>query len=99
MALLGMIQEVKLNTGIDRRPDIVAKKTRIEEWEGDSVIGEDHRGAFVTLVDRSKKTKFIKVVTKTAKEVSRAILKALKNEMVCTITVDNGKDESFKMLE
>lgn len=93
-----MTQEVKSKTSvsIDERPAIVEKKTRIGDWEGDLIIGKDHKGALVTLVDRcSKKTKICKVATKTAKEVSRAIIKALKNEVVCTITVDNGKEFAY----
>ncbi len=39
-------------TGIEDRPDIVTQKTRIGDWEGDTVIGAKQRGALVTLAER-----------------------------------------------
>jgi IS30 family transposase len=37
---------------IDQRPLIVDAKRRFGDWEGDTVIGKNHQGALVTLVER-----------------------------------------------
>ncbi len=41
--------------GIEDRPKIVERKIRIGDWEGDTVVGKNHQGALVTLVDRKSK--------------------------------------------
>ena len=45
--------------GIEKRPKIVERKIRIGDWEGDTVIGKNHQGALVTLVDRKSKLTLI----------------------------------------
>lgn len=88
----GQIEE---KVSIEERPEIVDKKTRTGDWEGDLVIGKNHKEALVTLVDR--KTKFVKIMkvkSKKAEEVADAILDALKDMRVHSITFDNGKEFS-----
>jgi IS30 family transposase len=87
--------QIKNKVSIDDRPAVVDKKTRKGDWEGDLVIGKNHKQALVTLVDR--KTKFVKIVkvkSKNADEVGEAICKALKGYKAHTITFDNGKEFS-----
>ena len=80
---------------IDKRPKIVDKKSRIGDLEGDLMIGGNHKGALVTLVDRcSKKTRIVKIESKRSEAVFHAISKVLKSEIVHTITLDNGKEFS-----
>lgn len=87
--------QIKNRLSIDKRPKVVARKSRIGDWEGDLIIGKGHQGALVTLVDRcSKKSKIIKVESKRVESVLYGILKALKHEIVHTITLDNGKEFS-----
>jgi IS30 family transposase len=38
--------------GIEDRPAIVKEKSRIGDWEGDTIIGKNHKGAIATLADR-----------------------------------------------
>ena len=38
---------IKNRIGIDERPEIVDQKSRIGDWEGDTVIGKNHQGALV----------------------------------------------------
>ena len=83
---------------IDDRPKIVSEKSRIGDWEGDTVIGKNHKGALVTLVER--KTKFTLVAyvaNKTADNVTEAMIALLAPhiEKVYTITVDNGKEFAY----
>ena len=54
---------------IDQRPPIVETKTRFGDWELDTIIGRDHIGAIVSIVERtSKLTKLVKISHKTAKK-------------------------------
>ena len=82
-------------TFIDQRPDVVAARSRIGDWEGDTIIGKGHQGAIVTLAER--KSGFLvmkKVVRKSAQEVHQAIVDGLfrYQDQVHTITSDNGKE-------
>ena len=80
---------------IAQRPDIVDKKSRIGDWEGDTIIGAKHKGALVSLVDRhSKYTLLRHVPSKTASDVTQAILDLMvpHKTMAHTITFDNGKE-------
>jgi IS30 family transposase len=80
---------------IEERPAIVEKKERTGDWEGDTIIGKDHVGAIVSLVDRATKmAKLVLVENKTAEVVTEAIETALSpvQDVVHTITLDNGKE-------
>lgn len=80
---------------IEERPAIVDEKIRIGDWEADTIIGANHAGALVSIVDRvSKYTKLKLVKNKKAKRVAAAIQEKLDpmNDVVHTITVDNGKE-------
>jgi IS30 family transposase len=46
---------LKNRISIDERPDIVEKKERIGDWEGDTVIGKKQKGALVTLTERASR--------------------------------------------
>lgn len=37
---------------IDQRPTVVDEKSRLGDWEADTVIGKGHKGVFVTLTER-----------------------------------------------
>lgn len=80
---------------IDERPTIVEKKTRVGDWEIDTIIGKNHIGALVSMVDRaSKYTKLVLIENKKSHTVTDAIRKALKplSDVVHTLTADNGKE-------
>ena len=80
---------------IDERPLIVEGKTRLGDWELDTIIGAEHKGAIVSMVERtSKLTKLVKVSHKTAEKVEHALLEKLKpiKDFVYTLTADNGKE-------
>src|SRR5271170_6546202 len=80
---------------IDQRPAIVAEKSRIGDWEADTIIGAGHQGAIMSHVERkSKYTKLAKLPDNSANSVvkaSRRILLPLASR-VETITYDNGKE-------
>ena len=80
---------------IDERPAIVEQKTRIGDWEGDTIIGVKHQGAIVSYVDRCSKFTFLKKIDrKTAELVTQATLEKLGQEglPVLTITYENGME-------
>jgi len=80
---------------ISERPEIVAKKERIGDWEADLVSGAHHRGFLVTLVERKSKFTLIgSVVRKTAEAVGGEVIRMLKGvkDWVHTITYDNGRE-------
>jgi IS30 family transposase len=87
--------QIRNRISIDERPEIVAQKTRIGDWEIDTVIGKNHQGALVTIVDRvSKFTLINKVASKHADVVTEATIFLLKPHLnkTLTITADNGKE-------
>ncbi len=80
---------------IDKRPKIVEEKSRIGDWEIDTIIGKNHVGAIVSMVDRaSKYAKLVLVKSKKSQLVTEAIQRALQpiNDVVHTLTADNGKE-------
>ncbi len=89
---------IKNRVFIDDRPKIVDEKTRIGDWEIDTIIGGGREQAIVTIVERvSKKMAMAKVIRKTANLVSEATINLLKPfpNAVFTITADNGTEFAY----
>lgn len=86
---------IKDRVMIDERPAIVERKGRIGDWEIDTVVGKNHQGAIITIVER--KTNFMimhHIANRTANWVSGTVIALLRPYMkhVKTITCDNGKE-------
>ena len=82
---------------IDVRPSVVENRARYGDWEGDTVIGENHQQALVTLNERKSRYTLIgKVTRKTALAVSNTMISLLTpfTDCVYTLTTDNGKEFS-----
>lgn len=78
---------------IDQRPAVVEKRSRIGDWEADLVCGAGASGYLVTLLDRVSRRVLIGYTqTKFADNVTAEILRLLRDEVVETITFDNGKE-------
>jgi IS30 family transposase len=80
---------------IDDRPAIVDARSRIGDWELDTIIGKSHKQAIVSLTERKSRYSLIqKVKRKTAHAVTKAVIKLLApfSEQVITLTSDNGKE-------
>ncbi len=80
---------------IGERPWVVEEKSRIGDWELDTIIGARHRGALVSSVDRGSKFTFLeRVEVKTAAAVTTALTRRMGpiRERVHTLTADNGKE-------
>ena len=79
---------------IDERPEVVEQRQRLGDWERDLIIGKNHQGAVLTLIERKSRFTLIrKVDGKQAEAVAQATLEALSwVPAVETITNDNGKE-------
>ncbi len=83
---------------ISQRPDIVEERSRIGDWEADTVIGKQGGAVLVTLAERkSRFSVVVKAKNKTAKAVTKAITDALQpiSSRVHTLTYDNGKEFAY----
>lgn len=90
--------KIQNRISIDFRPKVVEDKSRVGDWEVDTIIGKNHHQAIVTLVDRNSKfTLMKKVEAKQARVVTDAIIQLLKpvQAHALTITSDNGKEFSY----
>ena len=77
---------------IKERPSIVEEKTRIGDFELDTIHGAGHKGSIVSIVDRaSKVTMLVKVSGSNAQEVTAAIIGRLTpiREFVKAFTIDD----------
>lgn len=83
---------------IDERPLAVALRSRVGDWEGDSVESVDHKPGLNTLVERKTGVALItKLTAKTSEATALVVLRRL-NEMPkkvrLTLTVDNGTENN-----
>ena len=81
--------------GIELRPAIVETNNQIGHWEGDTVIGAEHDGVLLTLVERvTKYTIIVKLPSKHALHLARQAVIHLNTcpLPVVSITFDNGKE-------
>jgi len=79
---------------IEERPQVVEERKRRGDWEGDTVVGKNHKGSVVTLVERKSLFVRIKLLPdRKADSVTKAIQECLgKTNHRHTLTVDNGKE-------
>jgi IS30 family transposase len=87
--------QLKGRVSIDERPAIVDRRSRLGDWEGDTIIGRRHQGALISLVERKSGFTLIeKLARKTAGQVRDAATGLLKplEDLVHTLTLDNGKE-------
>ena len=83
---------------IDDRPVEVNTRERIGDWEADTIIGKNHKGAIVTLDERKSKLRLAAPLPgKRAKYVKEAMIALCSpvKQFVKTITFDNGKEFSL----
>lgn len=86
---------IKNRISIEKRPKIVDEKSRLGDFEVDTVFGSRHRGVILSMIDRkSRKAVLEKCPDKTAYEVSKAAIRGVKRSGIQThtMTFDNGKE-------
>ena len=78
---------------ISERPAIVDERSRIGDWEADTIIGRERKGGILSLVERRSRYCLLKKIpTKSAQTVAEALCDQLLpvKDKVLTITSDNG---------
>ena len=86
---------------IPQWPDAILSRSRIGDWEGDTVYGGVGKGLIVTLVDR--KTRFLCAALlsdRDSDDTRHAIVRALSGLPVKSLSLDNGAEfAKFKAIE
>jgi transposase, IS30 family len=80
---------------INTRPASVETRHQVGHWEVDTIIGKNHQGTIVSLIERKSGLAKLKMVAhKSALLVSNAIIEMLQSvpQAVISITSDNGKE-------
>jgi IS30 family transposase len=81
---------------IDRRPDVINRRARYGDWEGDTLVGQGRRSALVTLVERkSGYARIGRADDMTACSTSRVTCRRMRDLPASwrrSITFDNGKE-------
>jgi transposase, IS30 family len=81
---------------IDERPKEIDDRTRLGDWEGDTVIGKGHRGVVVTCVDRTSRYLIGRKVEACATEpVTGALQQTIRRLPAAkrrSLTLDNGRE-------
>ncbi len=63
---------------IDQRPEEANQRPRVGDWEADTLIGKNHKGALVTLDDRKSKLRLAAPLqSKKAQDVTEAAIAML----------------------
>jgi IS30 family transposase len=81
---------------IDERPKVVEDKSRIGDWEGDTVESAGKSAYIATVVDRKSKILLAKIMqNKMALTLNKAAVRAFRpipSDQRNTLTLDNGKE-------
>ena len=83
-------------TSIEERPEVVNRRKRLGDWEGDSVESKDHQPGLNTLVERKCGFLFMsRLKDRTSASTIDAVSKrmdALPSKLKHTLTLDNGPE-------
>jgi transposase, IS30 family len=78
---------------INTRPQVVAERSRIGDWEGDSIESRGHAPGLNSLVDRMSGVLLLsKLTDKSARATREVVSKRLKGLPAHTLTLDNGPE-------
>jgi len=83
---------------IDQRPAEANNRERIGDWEADTIIGKNHKGAIATFDDRRSKLRLAApLLGKKTRYVKEAMISLFSpiEQFVKTVTFDNGKEFSL----
>lgn len=91
---VGRHMPVKDRVSISERPEIINNKERFGDWEIDTIIGKNHKGAIVTIVERKTGFFMMKKLNKgkDAKGLAKQLIEMLLpyKKVIHSITSDNG---------
>lgn len=92
----GKFIPIKDRVSIDERPEAINNKERFGDWEIDTIIGKDGKGAIVTIVERSTAFFMMKNLPngKNAESLAETVIEMLLpyKKHVHSITADNGTE-------
>ncbi len=87
---------IKDRVSIEERPEIINKKERFGDWEIDTIIGKDRKGAIITIVERTSAFFMMQKLPngKDADSLADVVIKMLLpyRENIKSITADNGTE-------
>ena len=87
------VGSIKNRVSISERPSVANDRQHLYHFEGDTLVGKDHKGSIVTMVDRSSRfTMLAKARDRTANSINRVIYKMSNSNNILTATFDNGKE-------
>ena len=88
--------KISISHTIQERPKDANNRTRIRDWEDDTVAGKTGKSCLVTLTDRYYRfLKIQKVAVKKSKLVIEAMVKMLEPLTKHTVTPDRGKEFTY----
>jgi IS30 family transposase len=92
----GKLTVIKDKVSIDDRPAVINDKSRFGDWEIDTIVGAENKGAIVTIVERQTGFLFMKKLPqgKVALGLAEAVIEMLMpyKKAVFSITSDNGTE-------
>jgi IS30 family transposase len=92
------VREEAAKKRIDSRPEIVERRERIGDWEGDTIRGGDHKSAVLTHVDRKSgyliANRMERALAEKVRITTVAEFSKLPKNKLHTITYDNGTEFS-----
>ncbi len=81
---------------IETRPLVVAHRSRIGDWEGDSIESRNHGPGLNSLVDRKSGLLLLsKLSARTATATTDVVARRLRGLTTHTLTLDNGKENQY----
>ncbi|MBR3745412.1 MAG: IS30 family transposase [Selenomonadaceae bacterium] len=84
-----------ISNELSARPAVANERTRFGDFEADTILGQPGKACLLTLVDRKSRFLISRLLAKkNSTLVAQAIVDALKNETVYSITPDRGKEFS-----
>ena len=86
---------IRNRVGIEKRPNVVDRRSRIGDWEADTVIGARGHSAILTLVERKTLyTVIARLSRRKAEELADAHIRVMQpfKARLKTITYDNGTE-------
>ena len=87
---------IPASVSIEGRPAVVDRRSRYGDWEGDTIVGANHRGGALTLVDRKSGYLLLGRVPNlraaTVRQAAARKYQAIPAALRKTLTLDNGKE-------
>lgn len=88
--------KISISRTIHERPEDADNRTRIGDWEVDTVVGKIGKACLVTLTDRYSRFLTIqKVAVKKSKLMIESMVKMLEPLTKHTVTPDKGKEFTY----